>query len=66
MTLHSALVRIFGAEPEDIHVPHLTHLIPTLNADTTQALIRSGGPRWVAVLERIETARAMPVDGRLT
>ncbi len=56
--LHSALVAIFGAEPEDLRVPSLDHLAATLTADKVALLMNAAGGRWLDVMSRITEKKA--------
>jgi hypothetical protein len=50
MSLHAALVNLFGAEPEDIRITSLDHLATTLSADKVRALLLAVGGRWTDVV----------------
>jgi hypothetical protein len=58
MTLDATLASLFGGAPEDIHVSHLDHLACTLTPAHVEQLLRCGGPRWTAILDRIAERRA--------
>lgn len=58
MTLHSALVAIFGGEPDDIRVPFIDSLCCTLTPDKVRSLLNAVGGEWAGVLTQIDERQA--------